>query len=234
MSGPALHLVADVPAAFAALARDAQDRTAGRLRFATSGGGSGRACMDALVAAGIDWRGIELFQVDERCVPADSPDSNARSLSEALGAHRGELGAFHEMDCAAGAEAYEALLLDAGGLDLVQLGVGPDGHTASLFPGSAGLGAGAGHLVVENHDPSGHNAHPRLTLTFAALASAGLVVVTVFGESKHDVLRRLVAGEDLPAQRLVGANVTWLVDRAAAGGLSTVPLRGDRDNGVLR
>ncbi len=224
MSALRLLLVEDVPAAFAACVRAAQRRSGGRLRLAASGGTGGRACMDALVAGGLDWAGIELFQVDERCVAGDSPDSNARSLLEALGPHRDELAGFHAMDCAAGAAAYGAQLAAAGALDLVQLGVGPDGHTASLFPRSPALDAPEEVLVTESRDPSGRNPHDRLTLTYGALGRARLCLVTVFGADKHDVLARLAAGDDLPAARLRGENTAWLVDPPAAQGLATVPV----------
>ena len=76
------------------------------------------------------------------------------------------------------------------------------------------------HLVVANTDPNGVNVHQRITLTYAGIARARLTVVTVAGESKRDALGRLLAGEDLPAGRLTGDRLVWLVDADALGDAS--------------
>lgn len=221
---PQLHLVADVPGAYAAIALAAlRARDTSRpFRLACSGGSAGRACLDRLVSVRAPWDQVDLYFVDERCVPYDSPDSNARSLSEALGAHLAALAGYHPIDWEAGPTAYESVLESAGGLDLVQLGMGPDGHTASLFPGSPGLEAPPERLAVANADPSGRNPHERISLTFGAIAGAALAVVTALGTEKHDPLARLLAGEDLPAGRLRARRLLWLVDPAAAGDLPVV------------
>ena len=105
--------------------------------------------------------------------------------------------------------------------DLVHLGLGPDGHTASLFPGSVALDdTDPAHLVVANTDPNGVNAHERITLTYAGIARARMTVVTVAGASKRDALGRLLAGDDLPAGRLTGDGLVWLVDADALGDAS--------------
>ena len=97
-------------------------------------------------------------------------------------------------------------------------GSGPDGHTASLFPGSAALDdTDPAQLVVANRDPSGVNPHDRLTLTYPAIARARQVVFTVSGASKRDAFARIAAGEDLPAGRVAGPDMLWLVDAAALG-----------------
>jgi 6-phosphogluconolactonase len=74
--------------------------------------------------------------------------------------------------------------------------------------------------VVANTDPNGVNPHERLTLTFTGIARARRIVVTVAGASKHDALARLMAGEDLPAGRLTGSDLVWLVDADALGDLT--------------
>jgi 6-phosphogluconolactonase len=109
---------------------------------------------------------------------------------------------------------YDALVRSAPPIELVHLGLGPDGHTASLFPGSPTLDE-AERLVV----PAGDDAHPlpRLTFTFPAIARARLVVVTVAGAEKRDAVERIRAGEDLPGARIRGERVVWLGDRAAMG-----------------
>jgi 6-phosphogluconolactonase len=101
-------------------------------------------------------------------------------------------------------------------LDLVHLGLGPDGHTASLFPGSPALDPSPGTLAIRSSDPNERNPHERMTLTFEAIARARLVVFTVSGDSKRDTLRALEAGADLPAARVRAARVLWLVDHLAA------------------
>ena len=124
---------------------------------------------------------------------------------------------FVPMDCEAGAEAYEAVIRASSALDLVHLGLGPDGHTASLFPGSAGLGAAGERLVVSNVDPSGRNAHLRLSLTFAGIARARLVVFTVAGTDKREAMSGILNGQDLPAARVRAERVVWLCDAEAIG-----------------
>lgn len=227
MNAPELCAVDDVAATLAEIAVAAQRRNAGRLRYASSGAGGGRRCLEALARSALDWSGVELFQVDERCVPEDSPDRNAHMIKDVLGTRLSEVVAFHAMDCAGGGSTYEEQLRSAGRLDLVQLGVGPDGHTASLFPDSPGLKAPENQLVVSNHDPSGRNPYERLSLTFSGIAHSHLAVVTLFGADKHDIVRRLVEGEDLPAAHVWSERVVWLVDPAAAGDLRTTTLADD-------
>jgi len=217
-----VRVVSDPPAAYAELVAGAlSDRgdDPANFRLAISGGASGIACLNALIAARLPWDEIELFFADERCVEATDPRSNAGSLGAVLGELRGRLAGWHPMSCRAGPEAYERELREAGGLDLAQLGFGPDGHTASLFPGSPGLDAAPGALVVLNHDLSGKNPLERMTLTLEGIATAATVVIVVSGADKRDALARLVAGEDLPPRRVHADKVVWLVDEAAAEGL---------------
>ena len=109
-------------------------------------------------------------------------------------------------------------MAELGKLDVVHLGLGPDGHTASLFPGSAGLDADPGRLVVTNEDPTGRNPHPRMTLTLAGIARARLALVTVAGEAKRAALDRVRAGDPTcPGAQVNADRVVWIADRAAAG-----------------
>ena len=104
------------------------------------------------------------------------------------------------------------------GFDLVHLGLGPDGHCASLFPDSEALAVDDPAVqVVANRDPNANNPHDRITLTLPGIARARLVVFTVSGTSKRDAFARLVAGADLPAARVTAGQVLWLVDADAAG-----------------
>src|SRR5205823_5769238 len=100
--------------------------------------------------------------------------------------------------------------------DVTHLGLGPDGHTASLFPGSPALDADPGRLVCLNSDPNSRNPHPRMTLTLSGIARSRLVLFTVAGASKREALQAVVDGADLPAARVEAERVVWLVDREAA------------------
>ena len=130
----------------------------------------------------LDWWKVDLYWGDERCVPLDDPDSNYRLARETLLDRVGAANATYPMRCEEGPDPYQLRVGELGHFDLVHLGLGPDGHTASLFPGSAALDADPGRLVVMNDDPLGTNPHRRMTLTFAGIARARLVLVTVAGE----------------------------------------------------
>lgn len=186
-----------------------------------SGGGTARQCYERLAADSadqIDWWQVDVYWGDERCVPPDSPDSNERLVREALLARVGAANAIYPMRCEDGPGPYQLRIAEAGRLDLVHLGLGPDGHTASLFPGSAALDADPGRLVVMNDDPTGRNPHPRMTLTLGAISRARLVVVTVAGDSKREAFAAVRRGDwDCPAARVWAERLVWLVDPAAAG-----------------
>ena len=154
---------------------------------------------------------------DERCVAPDDPDANQRLVRESLIDPVGGVGAFHPMSCDEGPEAYERLITPLAAFDVVHLGLGPDGHTASLFPGSTALDAPPGRLVVSSVDPNDRNPHERMTLTLEALARARLVVFTVSGPSKHEAFAAISGGAELPGARVRARQVLWLVDREAAG-----------------
>jgi len=188
------------------------------------GGGGPDADADAGHAreAGPVWPDVEIYWGDERCVPPDDPDSNYRLGREALLDRIGETGPVHPMYDSGppeqAAAAYQELLAGLPTLGIVHLGLGPDGHCASLFPDSTGAAiTDAATLVVANTDPHGANPHPRLTLTFPAIARADLVIFTVSGASKRDALARVRAGDDLPAARVTAPRVLWLVDEDALG-----------------
>lgn len=215
-----LRVVADVPAAFCEeVARAWHDRRGDRFRVALSGGATARRCYERLAAwtaSPVVWSQAVVCWGDERCVPLDDPDSNHRLAREALLDAVGPVAKLHPMRCD-DPEAYDRLIAGIdGGLDLVHLGLGPDGHTASLFPGSPALDAPADRFVVPNEDPLGENPHRRLTFTPTAIAAARSVVVTVEGEAKRDALARVRAGGDVPAARVDRPGIRWLADPAAA------------------
>ena len=215
-----LTVVDDVPGAFAASVVEAYERRIDEdFSIALSGGATARTCYERLADdAGerIDWWNVDVYWGDERCVPADSADSNERLVRQALLERVGGAHAVHPMRCADGADRYQLLVGELGRFDVVHLGMGPDGHTASLFPGSAALDADPGRLVVMNSDPSGSNPHERMTLTFSGISRARLVVFTVSGEDKREAMQAVAEGADLPAARVRAERVVWLVDPAAA------------------
>ncbi len=213
-------MVDDVAAAFASeVLASFASRSDDSFSFALSGGATARRCYEALAEVGdrIDWWKVDIYWGDERCVPHDDPDSNYRLAREALLDRVGVANATYLMRCAEGPEPYQLRLGQLGHLDLVHLGLGPDGHTASLFPDSKALQADPGRLVAMNDDPRGNNPHRRMTLTLAGIARARRVVVTVSGQEKSEALARIAAGEDLPAARIAAGEVLWLVDAAALG-----------------
>lgn len=215
-----LVVVDDVPAEFAACVVDAYDgRVDEYFSLALSGGDTARRCYERLAEVAserIDWWAVDFYWGDERCVPSDSPESNERLGREALLERVGAAHAVYPMRCDEGHEAYQLRVGDLGRFDVVHLGLGPDGHTASLFPDSPALDADPGLLVVSNEDPHGNNPHKRMTLTFAGIARARLVIVTVEGESKREAMQKVYDGADVPAARISADRVLWLVDRAAS------------------
>lgn len=219
-----LLVVDDVPSAFAEHVVEAfRARERDTFSLALSGGDTARRCYERLAAtagADVDWWKVDVYWGDERCVPHDHEDSNYLLAREALLDRVGAANATHLMRCTEGPDPYQLRLGELGRLDLVHLGLGADGHTASLFPDSAGLEADPGRLVTMNDDPTGTNPYRRMTLTFAGIARSHLVVVTVSGEEKAEALARIQAGDDLPGGRIEGDRVVWLVDEAAASGLS--------------
>jgi 6-phosphogluconolactonase len=179
----------------------------------------------------IDWERVHLFWGDERCVPPDHPDSNYRMARETLldrvsipdaNVHRmrGELSPENA------AQLYEAEIrklfyeIEVTGFDLILLGLGEDGHTASLFPGTDALGAEQRWVVANAVETLGGQ---RLTLTLPAINAAANVAFIVSGERKRAMLRRVLASDPdmplLPAQRVQpkDGRLIWMMDRAAIG-----------------
>ncbi|HEX6476465.1 MAG TPA: 6-phosphogluconolactonase [Acidimicrobiales bacterium] len=215
-----LVVVDDLPGAFASWVIDAfATRPGESFALTLSGGDTARQCYERLAVDGaqrIDWWAVDIYWGDERCVPADSPDSNQRLVREALLERVGAANAVYPMRCEEGADPYQLRVGEVGRFDVTHLGMGPDGHTASLFPGSPALDADPGRLVSLNTDPNGHNPHPRMTLTLSGIARSRLALFTVAGESKREALQAVIDGADLPAARVSAERVVWLVDREAA------------------
>ena len=219
-----------------ARAADAISAT-GRFTLALSGGSTPRAAYSRLATgdwrlASGDWRLVHILWSDERCVPPDDPRSNYRMAKEAL-LDRVPIPAqqIHrirgEDDPEKAAAEYErvlrALLGNEGACpDLVLLGMGEDGHTASLFPGPAAVRETARWVVAV---PSPDATMWRITLTPALLNAARNVTFVVSGPNKAARLQQVLEGpftpDVLPAQaiRPLQGRLTWMVDEAAAGRL---------------
>jgi 6-phosphogluconolactonase len=200
-----IRVVDDVPRAFARLVAELTPAS-----IALSGGELAHRCYTSLRAEVIEWSAVDVFFGDDRIVPLESEDSN-EGMARRILLDEVSPRAIHSM-VAAGADAYDALVRAAPPIDIVHLGLGPDGHTASLFPGSPALDERE-RFVVESGDEA--HPHPRLTFTFPAIARAALAVVTVAGEDKRDPIRRIRAGENLPGARIRAQKVLWIGDRTA-------------------
>ncbi len=187
-----------------------------------AGGSTPRALYELLASddyrSRLDWPELQVWFSDERAVPPGHADSNygmaRRTLLDLVPIAEDAVHRMHAEDIAldAAATRYEATL--PARFDLALLGMGPDGHTASLFPGTAALEEEE-RRVVGTSTPMGR----RMTLTFPALASAHHVLFLVLGEEKRAMLREVREGADVPAARVdpEGGDVTWIVDRAAFG-----------------
>jgi len=191
----------------------------GRFHIVLAGGGTPQSVYRRLAQFPAAWAAWRVYFGDERCLPADHPERNnvaaTRTLlgqvpipAQAVYAMAAELGP------EAAAAAYAPLVARALPFDLVLLGMGEDGHTASLFPGHA---VPDGHLVIPVHDAPKPPAD-RVSLTPAALTSAREVLILVTGASKREALAAWRDGADLPVARVArAAPALVLVDRAAAG-----------------
>jgi len=210
----------------ARIAADARAAVASRGRFtlAVSGGHTPWIMLRALATEDVPWAGVHIFQVDERVAPEGDPDRNLTHLRESLLEHAPvRPNQVHAMpvelpDLEVAARQYSLTLQDVVSappvLDLVHLGLGPDGHTASLVPGDP-------VLDLEDRDVgvSGvYQGRRRMTLTYPALNRARRVVWIVTGSEKVGMLRRLIDGDrSIPAGRIRREDALLLADRAAAG-----------------
>ena len=202
---------------------------AGPISLGLAGGSTPAGAYRALRSRQLDWSETDIWLSDERWVPLDSPESNGRMAVENLpeDAARRLVRPRHSPhlepeDSAAHYEAELRLMHDGRSPDLVLLGMGTDGHTASLFPATEALDAPPERWFVANHVPQLDSW--RLTATPSLLQQAATVLVLVAGDDKAEVLREVLEGPDgaHPIQLLREAtgSVTFVVDRAAAASLS--------------
>ena len=208
------------------IAAEAREAAAARGRFvmAVSGGHTPWVMLRALATADVPWPAVHVVQVDERVAPDGDPDRNLTHLRESLLA-RAPLTPrqIHAMPVeAAGldaaAAAYAATLREIAGtppvLDLVHLGLGPDGHTASLTPGDAALNVTGADVALSGV----YQGRRRMTLTYPAINRSRRILWVVTGAEKVPMLARLLAGDEgIPAGRVNRQHARLIADRAAAG-----------------
>lgn len=219
--------VAEAAARFVASTMESVIATAGKCRLALSGGNTPRATYERLaepdLSAQIAWSSVEVFFGDERMVPPTDPASNSRMAREALldrvplrasNVHRIE----GELEPSVAAEKY-AHELGTEPLDVVLLGMGDDGHVASLFPGSAEL-LRTDRAVLTSHAPVAP--HERVSLALPVINAARVVALLVTGESKaarvaEVFLERASGAARLPAARVAPrrGELHWFLDAAA-------------------
>ena len=216
-------------AAAVTIAADARAAIAARGRFAlaVSGGHTPWIMLRALAEENVPWEGFHIFQIDERVAPAGHPDRNLTHLRESLLQHaplRPEQ--IHAMpveaaDLQAAAAQYALALREIAGsppvLDLVHLGLGPDGHTASLVPGDAVLDVADKDVALTGV----YQGRRRMTLTYPTINRARRILWIVTGSEKVEMLRRLREGDaSIPAGRVRRDQALLLADLAAAEQLS--------------
>jgi 6-phosphogluconolactonase len=213
-----------------AAAARAAAQARGRFTLAVSGGSTPWVMLRHLADEDVHWPAVHLFQVDERAAPAGSPDRNWTHLTESLlGRVALNPEQVHPMpveadDLPSAAANYATELSTYAGsppvLDLVHLGLGTDGHTASLVPGDPAL-------AIDDRDVAlagPYQGHRRMTLTYPLLNRARQILWVVTGAPKRSMLPRLLAGDPaIPAGRIRRTGVLVLADRDAAGDLSSQP-----------
>jgi len=198
----------------------------GRFTVAVSGGHTPWQMLRALAREDVPWQAVYVAQVDERVAPAGDPDRNLTHLRDSLLAHAPlppeNVCAMpvDSPDLEAAASQYALNLREIAGsppvLDLVHLGLGPDGHTASLVPGDPVLNVTDADVALTQP----YQGRRRMTLTFPALNRARCILWVVTGAEKAGMLRRLRDGDmAIPAGRIRGERALVLADRAAAEGL---------------
>jgi 6-phosphogluconolactonase len=216
-------LVARQAAAIVAEEARASVDARGRFVMAVSGGSTPWQMLRALAGEQVPWDAVQIVQVDERLAPTGDPDRNLTHLRESLLSHAPlKPEQIHAMpvesaDLEAAAGAYAKLLREIAGsppmLDLVHLGLGPDGHTASLVPGDPVLDIVNADVALTGI----YQGRRRMTLTYPAIDRARRILWLVTGESKADMLVRLRSGDrSIPSGRISQQQATILADKAAA------------------
>jgi len=204
--------VAAAGAAFVAERARAAVAASGSFHFAVSGGHTPWAMFAELASQQVPWDAVVIYQVDERVAPPGDPDRNLAHLRQALGTAPAQVRAMpvNDSDLELAAAAYADSLPTH--FDLVHLGLGPDGHTASLVPGDPVL-AVTDRLVALTRP---YQDRGRMTLTYPALARARQILWLITGSDKKEPLAKLLAGDTtIPAGRVEAEASLVMADRAA-------------------
>lgn len=225
MTLPAIHRYVDADALAAGSAELVRERLdsalarSGTASIALAGGKTPQALHRKLAQVRLDWSRIHVYFGDERCVPPDDVASNYRAARESLLDHVA-IDAEHvhriegELPPAEAAARYAKLITAASPLDVIVLGMGDDGHTASLFPGEPEPPPGS--LVAATHSPVAP--HDRVTLTLAAIRACPTVILQVTGSGKAGRLAQVYAeirlGEPKHPAASIGPAI-WMIDEAA-------------------
>jgi 6-phosphogluconolactonase len=221
-----IRVAADAEEAAEMVARELVNAAAQGGHVAVSGGSSPGPAYELAADIAPDWSGVELWFADERCVPPDDRLSNYRLLRETLLTELFQppvVRRVHgELPPIEAARTYDEQISGIP-LDLALLGIGPDGHTASLFPGSPALDERERAAVPA--EPRFEPFVPRVTLTIPALSAAALVLFLVVGEDKAEAVARAFGGEPGPATpaslvRSAEGRTVAVLDQAAAALLS--------------
>jgi 6-phosphogluconolactonase len=185
----------------------------GSFSLAVSGGHGPWRMFELLAEHSVDWDAVEIFQVDERIAPDGDADRNLTLLLESLpepARERVRPMPVTDDDPEDAAARYQAVLPQA--IDLVHLGLGPDGHTASLVPGDPVLEVRDRRVAITG----AYQGRRRMTLTYPALESSGWILWLVTGADKRDALAKLRSGDpEIPAGRLPAERATLITDGAA-------------------
>ena len=214
--------VARKAATFVAAEARAAIAERGRFVIAVSGGRTPWIMLRALARENISWQNVHIVQVDERIAPAGDPDRNLTHLRESLSDQASlrpeQIHAMpvEEPALDVAAAQYSAALRQIAGsppiLDLVHLGLGPDGHTASLIPGDPVLGVDDADVALTGV----YQGRRRMTLTYPILNRSRRVLWIVTGDDKAEMVRRVYAGDtSIPAGRIQRDRALVLADRAA-------------------
>jgi 6-phosphogluconolactonase len=201
-------------AASEALAKLLAERLSAGGRAVLGGGNTPVLAYQLWRKQGLLWHRLQLIASDERCVPVGDGLRNDQAIAEAIGPMKYTLHAIAaELGPEAGAKTSEPLVRSLLPFDVVALGLGEDGHTASLFPGLPGSADPEALTVPVFHAPK---APPeRVSLGCKALSQTQLLVYLATGASKREAIARILAGEDLPPNHIRAPEVRLIVDRAA-------------------
>ncbi|MDQ6982717.1 MAG: 6-phosphogluconolactonase [Mariprofundus sp.] len=187
----------------------------GVFHWALAGGTTPKRCYELLRDADMDWSKVHVWFGDERCLPVGDAERNDLMADQALLNHVPiPASQIHRMAAELGpeiaADQYSALLAEAPCMDLILLGIGEDGHTASLFPGNPGLDDRRLAIPVYNSPKAPSK---RVSMGYSVFNAAHRCLIMVAGKGKTEVMARIRSGERLPVARVEGSE--WLIDKDA-------------------